>query len=484
MAIFRSKNKTSQERLLDSSSLNTADEIAFAEKLLSRPSTTEPGVATSFQAQSPDKGTDGESSGPQYTHGLEDIYAIETIDVSTVRPMGSGDVAPLRSVEVDEEPHELEQEVEGAVDVDPPIDLTLAEVVESAVQPAVVVAHQRSDVAAADRMASNRDARRSLGATSEATDPVLSLDLGAPFRGWMPSMALDEPIGALGLSPQATGPLGDAGFLVLRDIVQLRKSGATSLQGMGQGHFDEMMQRLDAYLKGRDHDCCRKIDFTGLVRCVLSDVSAKDAHLACDQHGLEHLYPLNASQEMDLRRVSSEQLVARRADAVAKVSEEHHRAVLVEKLAEITEVFVRPWMRGRHGIATRSEVEERVEAVSTDVKDTRQVLRWIQDLFLKENPICSQLCKAAPGLYVSDTNVLEQYRALVVLARSYFYAPHVKYRLDELVARLEREMAVSWDSLPDGFIEKVLTESPTFAVRKGQCGHRKVRLNPWSSQSK
>jgi hypothetical protein len=316
----------------------------------------------------------------------------------------------------------------------------------------------------------------------------LELDLGDGFREWMSPFVYDEPIQMLVLSEQAQRAVVESGMNTVGDIAAAYEEGFSELRGVGQGHIDEIAQKLKSYLKGRDLERAWRIDWVSLVRCVLGNEDSKNATLCCQRYGLENVFELTPAQQMDLRRHSDEQLEKMESAARAQLSTERRVVMLRKKLQQIVSVFVQPWMRDRGGFASGCQVKERISAVSEmsegSIASSQQVLQMIEEVFGIVKPIESQLLVVDCDLYVSDHHVQKQYQEIMTIAKSYFYQLSVKYRMSELVTMIEKELAHSWDSYKEGFIEQVLVASPQLVTRKGRllgggADERVVRVNPF-----
>lgn len=81
------------------------------------------------------------------------------------------------------------------------------------------------------------------------------------------------------------------------------------------------------------------------------------------------------------------------------------------------------------------------------------------------------------GVFCIDDQGAKDFRNIVEKAMTYFYHDGVRYMLDEMMSYLEREFATTWQSFPDRFIERVLTTSSLFRTFKDAKGVLNIRLN-------
>lgn len=352
---------------------------------------------------------------PNYSDGFEAIYSLENVDLKTVRPM-----APR---------HE-------AVELD------------------------------AEKPGFSRDV------------PELEpeIDLGPAYRGWMESFRLSEPIDVLGLSQMAAKALADQDKRLIRDLIDTETQRPVTLSGMGQGHVDEVMDKLNEYVGGEPLFHCPWVDYRGLLRGLLNGLNPKSVFLCLEEYGLEGLIPLNAAQTVEVRHLGAEN----RAEAIAtlkgELRTEGRRKRLLGALAEVTDVFVKPWIRRRGGLANKEQIAERAQNVAADVPSGKNALRCLSELFLEGNfPFAQQLIELEPGLYCADYSVKKRVQSLALRVQSYFYKRGLSYPVHDLIGWIAREQAAQWDQDPEAFILRYLELSSQYRLRKRADGERWLR---------
>jgi hypothetical protein len=352
-----------------------------------------------------------------YTHGLEDIYAIEKIDLSTVVKMGS----------------KAETEVSGLEGAKPFSDLA-----EKRPPP------QHEDYG------------------------QLELDLGMPFRKWMESPVLEESIKALGLSEQAFHCLKDLEKWRVRDLLETDFEQADVLKAIGLGHIDEVKNKLQDFLKEKSLYRSRFIDFASLLRAFFAREETKSAHICVRSYELEALFELSAPAMREVSAFEGERKLDQEKRALQSMRLDRNRAWVESWMKDFTEVFLKPWIRARHGLVTINELWERVERVSMNPLVARKVIHFFADGILeKEEILSSQLIQLEPDLYAADSHAKEMYHAAMGKMMTYFYQPTIVYPLKDLEILLERELARKWEGYDEGYIEKLLRYSGRFRVRKG-----------------
>ncbi|MCB1135020.1 MAG: hypothetical protein KDK78_02025 [Chlamydiia bacterium] len=361
-----------------------------------------------------------------YTHGFESIYALENVDVSTVRPL------------------------KGAKPVEEPKpQVATLKVVEKPKPKAPV---------------------------PEVLEDQLRLDFGAEYRGWMEPFRMNEPIEVLGLSPVALKGLHDNGRQCLRDLLDIDRSQAMKLKGLGQGHIDETIEKLEAYLEGYPRQRANQADFSGLVMSVVGTAEKKSAHLWLSKYKLEDLLPLTAADQAEIRHLNAAQRGELASNIASELAGERTGRFVKGCIQTLIEVFVKPWMRKRQGMASTRELYERLERVSRDAGRARSTLNYVMEVFYQgESPFKKNVTEVEPGIFVVDRYVALAYRRVLNCAKTYFYKDGISYSLAELESYIARECARKWEGFPEGFIVQVLRRSPSFRVRKAENGKLMVR---------
>jgi hypothetical protein len=174
-----------------------------------------------------------------YSHGLEAIYALETIDIKTVRPM-------------------------------------------------LVGAAQKEE--------------KSLTHTEEEESEIqLTLDLGPFFRDWIPPYILSEPIQVIDLGKQIEKLLIERGVLTLGDLQKFHEKNAL-LKGFGQGHREDVRSKLSDYLGNRPQRA-KTIDFLSLLKCLYGGLDRRKAFVALEPYELESWIALTPLEKMEIKRL-------------------------------------------------------------------------------------------------------------------------------------------------------------------------------------
>lgn len=328
-----------------------------------------------------------------YSHGLEEIYAIQDIDVRTIRPL----------------------EVASKVEKKAPAEFMRA-------QPPAQI----------------------------------SLPLGAEFSGSMPSFILHEPIQVIGLPQHLEAYLHGRGVMTVGSLL---KEDLTTQK--------EIASKTAEYIDNRPLYECDRIDFGALLRAIMGQIQPVKAHVALESFGLEYLYPLTPQQKVDVRRLDD----GRKREFATQTWEQLRVQCLprfVDFLREITDAFIKPWIRQRQGLAVAYELQERLERMGENATEAQSVLACLAHNFCGKAFILNRhLCQADKGLYADCLETAYTYDQLLEVAMTYFYKEDVVYDFDQLVGYLNRELVRRWDHLDEQFVVKALRLSPHFRVRKG-----------------
>lgn len=354
-----------------------------------------------------------------YSHGLERIYAIEDIDLKSVRVMG-GNNSP-------------------------------------AVEDDVFEYH--------------------LPLFAEDFDPQLEFDLGEAYRGWMPSFVLHEPIQVLGLSKHAEKCLLDNQKTILQDVIHADLNQFVFMKGMGQGHIEEVKIRLKNYLEGKVVNKCKGVDFAAWIKTLFGSFDRRKVYVFLETFSLSELFSLTPVETVQVKQLTSQKKNEWIQEVAMLLTQENDQNRIAEQMQMVTNVFIKPWMRQRYGFATKEELFERIHRISLKSELTASALALFSELFFQfQMPLASYLIQINDELFCSDYETEEQYHTVVSKAMTYFYKTNLFYDLTDLTSWLEREFARNWHSFPHGFIEHVLRISPEFRVRKGEHGCLLVRL--------
>lgn len=348
-----------------------------------------------------------------YSHGLEAIYAIETIDLSSIRPL----------------------EKQSPKEIKKPITRNSA---------------------------------------PNCLPLQLEFDFGDEYRGWIESFVLREPIQVLDFSWHAEKNLTAIGKKTIGDLV---KQDFVNLKGLGQGHIDEIQKKLQSYLEGKQLDRCTMLEFGSWIRALYAFMDRKKCYVSLESFRLNHLLTLSAAENNEVNRLSAEKKQGWSREILTLLRTEERKQDVAKDFKKIVDVFVKPWVSSRHDLATNLELMERLHRISDRTTKTPDAINFFSSVYFDDQfPICSYLHKVDENLYSSNVQTVYRYRRMIEKASTYFYNPTVSYDFFHLIQLLTQEFALSWEGFPDGFVEKALRQSPRFRVRKGDNSVLIIRL--------
>jgi hypothetical protein len=353
-----------------------------------------------------------------YSHGLEAIYAIETIDLKTVRPLQS-EALPKRPLN--------------------PISKNIVSQTEENKQ--------------------------------------LAFDFGAKFSQCIESPIVLEPIHVLQLSSQAHKILLSHQKTCLQDLISLQPSEFVFFRGLGQGHIDEIQEKLHLYLKDHSLKLVSRLPLSSLIRILLGTLEAKKAYVFLEKFDLQDFLSLSSAETMEIRRLSSQERISIQQEILEVLKRGPQIEAVKRVLISAFEAFIKPWVQCRQGIVTEDEFLERLQRISDYSDKTISILQFLGKVLDQHPfPLLEGLIEVESTLYAADESVFFHYQAVVGVAQTYFYRQDCSYSLDELISLLQREFARKWEEYSHAFIDKVLTSSSYFKVQKNQAQQLIIKL--------
>lgn len=238
-----------------------------------------------------------------YSHGLEKIYAFETINPKTVKTVASKTASSSKKIE------------------DPII----------------------SD--------------------EEVAPEQLILNYGPFYQEALPSFRLQEPVSSLGLSSFALKVLHAQNITTCQDAYNFLEAG--SHPSLGQSHIEEIESKISAFLGKHPFKLQTSVDFGSLVRIATSSLSTKDRFCLLARYGLDALAGHTSIEQQEVQRLNHEQLS--KIIETAQIAVLKNGAAFIENaLLDISSAYLQPWMMQRLGISTESEVLMRLKQLSRD----------------------------------------------------------------------------------------------------------------------
>ena len=339
-----------------------------------------------------------------YSHGLESIYAIETIDLKSVRKIDSS--PKVKS----EKP-----------------------------KPAEINIPDQDD-----------------------------FDFGVNFRNWIVPFIKKEPIQVLNLSKHTEKCLIENGKPLLEHLLNSDLKDFVQIRGMGQGHIEEIRQQLNSYVDGANLDRSYSINFISLLKKIVSSQERKKTFVLLEKYDLQHIISLTPAENVEVRKLTLEKRQECLEEIVALITNDESLKTIKEDLKSIFNAFIIPWIDKRGGFATKAEIEMRLQMLSENGKCSLNVLNLIQEIFFQNKMLDSLLIKVEKDIFCSFKHHSELYQNIIETTKSYFYSMNVHYELDHLSCLIEREFAKNWIGFVDGYVSKILKQSPLFATARNK----------------
>jgi len=358
-----------------------------------------------------------------YSHGLEKIYSLETVDLSTVKV--------IKSVPSKEASPER-----------PEIKMLLF------------------------------------------PEAQLSFSFGYAFSQSMDPFVLREPVQMLELSKKIEDHLISKSRSLIGDLLQKPSAVAEWTKGLGQGHLDEIETKLQKYIEGTSIHFTKSIDFLSWLKTLILGVTFKKAAALFESYNLPTIVSLSMAEKWELHHLSDEKRQAWIGESIQEFRSESKAKCVKDDFQRIIQVFIKPWVEGRFGLVTHDELLEKLFHVSYSKSTAEQALQWFSTIYFDEEfPLQANFFPLHKGLYALDVHAASAYKSIVDVALSYFYNPKVHYPLSTLVLWIARETAKRWLPFSLLRIEKVLRLCPNFRIRKATTGELTVKLNPFGAAS-
>lgn len=293
----------------------------------------------------------------------------------------------------------------------------------------------------------------------------LELDLGSFYRGWQVPYVDQEPIQVLQLVKPIERSL--LGFGV-KTIGALKQANLHALK-LGQGHIEDVQDKLKTYLLGKPIKKAASIDFLSLVKCLFGDKEKIKAYVTLQPFGLHEWIFLTPSESMEIKRspLSVKREWVYETENALKIEQEKIR----HYFQEIISTWISPWIHARGGIATRDELNEYLNLRSQDPLVAEKTLELLSFMDLYSSLIDLGDC------LTSSKEDEANYQEILSIAKSYFISPYAEYALDELGALILKELVLKWNSSPLQTVIRILKTSSYFEVFRNRLGSWQVRLN-------
>lgn len=296
-------------------------------------------------------------------------------------------------------------------------------------------------------------------------------------EGVIKNFKLEEPLEVLQLSIQTAKRFQESGSKTLKDLLMLKNQGFTSVKALGQGHIDEVNQKLQNYLT-ISHENSLYIDFESILKCLLSSLDNKQRCALLTAYQLQDIYSFTPQEKLAAKAwimLKKEELFHGVQEALLK---ECSQDFIQEVFEKVFIAFIKPWVLKRHFLVSLDELEERIWKKSLNEQVGIKAYKLLKDLFYPSStPFDSYLACLEPNLFVLNNKKKEWFLGLKKVITSYFYHLSTSYSLDALIEFVVQDQAKYWQGVDRESVRKLILKSASFLVVRGECSEVKVKLN-------
>ena len=228
-----------------------------------------------------------------------------------------------------------------------------------------------------------------------------------------------------------------------------------------------------------EFDFCKTvniIDCEKIVRAFLTGVDRKKAYALLEKFHLHELAEAIPSEAFEVRKFPSAKKEAWALEVMEMLRSPAKKNGLEHTLRLIVDPLFKPWIQGRKGLASQLELDERWQRVCENPDKAISVLKLLKHVFEAGDFYGLFLFKLERNLYTIHSSIACDYEKVICCAKTYFRSS-AAFELSHLTSLLGQELALEWAGFPNGFIEKCLSMSSEFRVRKNISGKLLVKTN-------
>lgn len=304
------------------------------------------------------------------------------------------------------------------------------------------------------------------------------LDLGLGFRSYIKNTFLDEPIEVLELTSYTLNILLENNIPTLESLKLALENDLSSLPGVGQGHIDEIALKYASFIKNKNEQTRRidlESLFRVISRHIskesillLSDkigLKGLIPWLSKKQNQMKHLNSKNLEKllEKAYEELKSDVIV----DYIKSYINQIAQAFIIPWMntrnamasqEEILEYFERHLVKSPHN-------QELLKFFSQDILGQRFIFNLSIPKVVHEKIWCS------------SQEQVELLHRLKDLTLTYFYSGHLSYPLELIAQKLEEEFAKSWRECSYYKMVKYFKLSGLFRMQKKEDNKTHVLLS-------
>ncbi len=248
------------------------------------------------------------------------------------------------------------------------------------------------------------------------------------------------------------------------------------IRGLGQGHVDEIVEKYHSYMSGYLSQnsllLLQTFEIALLPKLLLDQMPHTLQYHLFSQYALGHLISLTAAENNEYQKMAQEQRQSLCHNALQQAIEK--RGSLIRSLLhDIACAFIHPFLEKRHGIASSAEIEECImnHCHGLDRQECEKLLTMLSTILQTSFLFEASCVHIGKTHYAANTEIANDLQDIQKAAARYF--PHVgmRYRFETLVDYLKRDFSKKWKGYPEGFIERALSYSELFSLFRDEQGH-------------
>lgn len=289
---------------------------------------------------------------------------------------------------------------------------------------------------------------------------------------WIDSFKLQEPIFVLQLSSQAEKRLLEMGVRTLNDLQNF-----SLFKGIGQGHVDEIQEKIKNYIGEDEPRVTQIDFLSLLKCVLGDLESKHTHLLLAPYHLADFfpITPGERMNVRHLNGAKREEALAKAFFEARKEERKLfiHNAFQKIFLAFIQPWLQRRGgLAKKEDIMERLLKKSFDPKISSSA-----LRLIINVYFDAKFPFDHVLIPIEASLYALNEDIKKRYIQITSKAKSYFYRHDVTYLFDEFLLFLAKDWTSNWEQFAHEFVIKTLCYSPSFRVRKGLGGNLHIALN-------
>jgi hypothetical protein len=211
----------------------------------------------------------------------------------------------------------------------------------------------------------------------------LEFNFEPPFQKALPSFVYKEPIQVLGLSKRIEQLLLSQEKFLLSDLLDDHQA-LLAIKGLGQGHCDEISDKLQNYLDEHLNDeNPQKIDYASWMKTLVGDLSPKKCAVLLEAYNLPPLLTLSPADNAELRKLTSETRLKYTDEVLLEIRTPKKTQQVTTDFQMIVDIYIKPWMCRRAGLASLDELQEYLIKLGNSYPHTLDALYFLSTAYFK-----------------------------------------------------------------------------------------------------